>query len=148
MRFYFAGAYERRTELARYADQLEAAGLGAEVHSRWLTSDQSEADTGFSAGQLDDMAVVRAAWEYGLRDLVDLTGCDAIVSFTGQGERGGRHVEHGFAMDMLITEGRMRRLIVVGPREHVFHCHPQTEVFPDFARFLEAEIYIYLGRQG
>ncbi len=148
MRFYFAGAYARRAELARYADELEAAGFGAEVHSRWLTSDQSGADAGFSVGQLDDAATVQAAWKYGEQDLIDLTVCEAIVSFTGEGERGGRHVEHGFAMDMLITDGQMRRLIVVGPREHVFHCHPATEVFPNFARFLEHEIYTYLGRQG
>lgn len=150
MRYYFAGAYERRAELAAYADQLEAAGIGAEVWSRWLTDPQEGLGAGFSAGQLDDPKQAAVAWKYGERDLIDLTGCEAIVSFTGQSERGGRHVEHGVALDMRIGSHPRMRLIVIGPREHVFHCHPMTEVYDDFDLFLQQEIdnYFWLNREA
>ena len=36
-------------------------------------------------------------------------------------------------------EGPPPRLIVVGPRENIFHCHPATEVYPDFGAFLAHE---------
>lgn len=139
MRYYFAGAYARRAELAEYATRLHGARIGASVLSRWLTQDQTGEDAGFSAGNLESPAVVVRAWTYAERDLEDLDMCDAIVSFTGEGERGGRHVEHGYALALrgLIDEMRM---VIVGPREHVFHCHPQTEVYPDFESFLANEV--------
>ena len=58
-----------------------------------------------------------------------------LVSFTGDGGggKGGRHVEHGYAMAL------GKRIVVVGPREHVFHTDPATEVYADWASFLTAE---------
>jgi hypothetical protein len=44
MRYYFAGAYERRAELKAYAERLHAARIGAMVLSRWLTQDQTGED--------------------------------------------------------------------------------------------------------
>jgi len=150
MRYYFAGAYARRAELARRADEMEAAGIGAEVHSRWLTDPQEAADAGFSADHLTDAGRVARAWQFAERDLIDLTSCEAIVSFTGEGARGGRHVEHGVALDMRIGSHPRMRLIVVGPREHVFHCHPMTEQYDNFGLFLQSEIdnYLFLNREG
>jgi hypothetical protein len=139
MRYYFAGAYVRRAELKACAKFLTEAGIGASVVSRWLMQDQTGEDVGFSAGNLGSPAAVARAWAYGERDLEDLDMCQVIVSFTGQGERGGRHVEHGYALALrgLIDEMRM---VIVGPREHVFHCHPDTEVYADFEEFLNHEI--------
>lgn len=141
-RFYFAGAYARRAELEQRAIEFEAAGLG-EVMSRWLLDPQESVDTGLSAGQLETPEQVAAAWRWGQQDIDDLTGSDAIVSFTGHGERGGRHVEHGMAMALHaemrgVTSGGFR-LIVVGPREHVFHCHPATEVYATWDEFIQHE---------
>lgn len=150
MRYYFAGAYARRLKLAEYAEDLTGAGIGAVVTSRWLTDPQEAADAGFSADYLTDTDRVQRAWKYGERDLIDLTGSEAIVSFTGEGTRGGRHVEHGLAIDMRIGTHPQMRLIVVGPLEHVFHCHPKTEVFADFEAFLAYEIdrYLHTNREG
>jgi hypothetical protein len=146
MRYYFAGAYARRAELVARAAELKFGPAGAEVVSRWLFSAQEGEDAGFSAGGLSDPYTIKLAWEYGQRDIEDLTKADAIVSFTGEGTRGGRHVEHGVAMAYpWVMAGRANpiRLVIVGPREHVFHCHPATEVYPDWAAFLAHEIEQY-----
>ncbi len=137
MRYYFAGAYARRTELAERAAELLRALPGSAVTSSWLVADQAEADNGFSVGSLVGDAVGQA-WAYGETDLADLNAATCIVSFTGQGARGGRHVEHGYAIAM--RETGVMRLVVVGEREHVFHCHPATEVYADFAAFLNHEV--------
>lgn len=145
MRYYFAGAYQRRAELAAHAALLQAAVPGTIVVSRWLFLDQTGEDAGFTADGLATPGAVTRAWAYAQRDLEDLGVCDAIVSFTGLGMRGGRHIEHGMMLDRVISDGwdgsmeRIPRLIVVGPREHVFHCHPATEVYADFEAFLNAE---------
>lgn len=147
MRYYFAGAYARRAELKAYADRLHGARIGAFVLSRWLTHECGEADAGFSAPNLGSPAATAAAWTHGQRDLEDLSECHAIVSFTGEGTRGGRHIEHGVAISYhdnhpwdLSQRTEPIRLVIVGPREHVFHCHPATEVFGDFDAFLRHEI--------
>lgn len=141
--FYFAGAYSRRAELERYADEFVGLQLGF-VASTWLTDPQDGLDAGFSADGLTTPETVAAAWKYGRRDIDDLSRSSAIVSFTGEGARGGRHIEHGWAMAWAMTMGSDTsrdgmRLIVVGPREHVFHCHPDTEVYPDFRAFVQHE---------
>jgi hypothetical protein len=143
MRYYFAGAYERRAELKAYAERLHAARIGAMVLSRWLTQDQTGEDAGFKVGGMETESARSAAWSYGRRDLEDLSCAQVIVSFTGEGTRGGRHVEHGYAMALSDSDDPRvwrPRLVVVGPREHVFHCHPATEVYPDFEAFLNHEI--------
>lgn len=145
MRYYFAGAYARRDELAAYADQLFEMLFGADrVTSRWLFDPQEGHDAGFSAEGLTNPETIKLAWHYGQRDMEDIRSARAIVSFTGEGSRGGRHVEHGIGLllnDLRPITGY--RLIVVGPREHVFHCHPATEVYPDWAAFLAHEIEQY-----
>jgi hypothetical protein len=149
MRYYFAGAYARRAELDKCAGWLLTEVPSARVVSRWLTDPQEGLDAGFSAGGLEAPEAVSKAWEYGRRDIEDLSGADAIVSFTGEGARGGRHIEHGVALDYVMSDGwdgsreEPFRLVVVGPREHVFHCHPATEVYPDWAAFLVHEIEQY-----
>lgn len=137
MIFYFAGAYERQAELRRYRDEFQAA-TGHTVSSRWLNNSEGA----YTAADFNDNP--GDCWENGLRDVEDLIRSTAIVSFTGQGSRGGRHVEHGMAMALNWgTEelaGGDFRLIVVGPREVIFHAHPDTEVYPDFPAFLAHEI--------
>jgi hypothetical protein len=148
MRYYFAGAYARRAELDKCAGWLLTEVPSARVVSRWLTDPQEGLDAGFSAGGLETPEAASKAWEYGQRDIEDLSGADAIVSFTGEGTRGGRHIEHGWALAWHMTVGgnpdRLGvRMIVVGPREHVFHCHPATEVYRYFDAFLAHEIEQY-----
>lgn len=143
MRYYFAAAYHRHAEMTRNADMLKAA-TGAEVVSRWHREVTPGLDAGFDADFL--AANPGVAWEHGRRDLEDLSVAGAIVSFTdGQPARGGRHVEHGAAIVIhdehpwLGCGPDALRLVVVGPREHVFHCHPDTEVYADFDAFMRHE---------
>ena len=147
MRYYFAGAYARRAELDRYAGWLLTEVPGALVTSRWLTQNISDEDAGYSADGLIDKADIERAWECGQTDLEDLSESDAIVSFTGEGGRGGRHIEHGVAISYydnhpwdLSKRTAPMRLIVIGLREHVSHCHPATEQFDSWETFLTHEI--------
>lgn len=45
--------------------------------------------------------------------------------------RGGRHVEFGVAV------ASCKRLVVIGPRENIFHHLPRVEVFPTLGEWLE-----------
>jgi hypothetical protein len=149
VRYYFAAAYGRHAEMTRNADVLEAA-IDAHVMSTWHREVTPGLDESFDAAYL--AAHPREAWEHGKRDLEDLACADAIVSFTdGVPARGGRHVEHGVAIGYRVwdpdyTDTGPARLIVVGPREHVFHCHPATEVYAGFAVFLQHEIADHIAR--
>ena len=117
---YLAARYGRRQELAAYARLLQAAGH--RVTARWLTGVH---DT--SAGMSDEDAA--------LEDLIDVERADVLISFTEEGDvpgraRGGRHVEFGWAL------ARGKRLIVLGPRENIFHHHPRVEVVSGYVELL------------
>lgn len=60
-------------------------------------------------------------------DLDDVRSASVCIAFTespGQAQgRGGRHTELGIALAMGL------RVILIGPREHVFHCLPDIEQF-------------------
>jgi hypothetical protein len=150
MRYYFAAAYQRHREMQRNADILTMA-TGAEVVSSWHREVTPGLDASFDAAYL--AAHPAEVWEHGKRDLNDLRTADAIVSFTdGKPARGGRHVEYGWATlahdahPWLDGSDQPMRLIVVGPREHVFHCHPDTEIYEYFGAFLQHEITEHLTR--
>ena len=125
MRVYLAARYSRIDELAVYAGQLR--GAGHEVTSRWLLGGHWVGDGGLGT------AVVSA---YALEDYFDLSAADTVVSFTeGPGTgvtRGGRHVEFGMAVAL------GKRLLVVGPRETIFHTLPQVQHFEDWGGALAA----------
>jgi hypothetical protein len=57
-----------------------------------------------------------------------------MISFTydQDSSRGGRHVEFGYAL------GIRKRVILVGPRQHVFHCLPEVEHYPSWPRLVMA----------
>jgi len=143
--YYFAARYSRNAELRRYRDELLAELPNATVTSRWIDQHGGEVTTSFTPEALaDDPAT---CWKYGQADLEDLAAAGAIVSFTGDGGggKGGRHVEHGIGIayvdngPWLTPNAALFRLILVGPREHIFHCHPATEVFATWDDFLAAE---------
>lgn len=113
---YLAARYSRREELLPHKAALEAAGW--EVTSRWLLGNHQ--------AQNDDLHPGAAAERFGLEDLDDLMRAGVLVHFTepprqSSTSRGGRHVEHGYALAM------GKRIIIVGPRENVFHCVGDTE---------------------
>lgn len=118
---YLAGRYARRDELRAAADDLQ--GLGYEVTSRWLYVDASIPGRQLvGSGRPSEIATM---------DLFDVRRASTCIAFTEPSEgpqgRGGRHVELGIALAL------QRRVILVGPREHVFHCLPGLEQYEDWA---------------
>ena len=121
-KFYLASAYIRRDELREYAKVIEK--YGAEVTSRWLHGTHGMAPVTDTSPEADFQ---RARFAY--EDLEDIRAADTLLSFTGEGGRGGRQVEFGFA----ISEHKI--LVLVGPREHVFHYLPTVIQFDTFQEF-------------
>ena len=146
--YYFAARYSRNPELREYRDQLVAAIPGARVTSRWIDCHPDVVgglEQSFTPEAL--AADPEGCWQFGQHDLEDLSAAEAIVSFTGNGGggKGGRHIEHGIALcyadngPWLTPNVANFRVIVVGPREHIFHCHPATEVYATWVEFLGHE---------
>jgi hypothetical protein len=108
-RIYIAARYGRRAQANALRVVLER--IGHVVTARWVTGDHQGAED------------ARAA----LEDIQDLDAADTLVALSETGEvpgqaRGGRHVEFGYAL----AQGK--RVIVLGPRENVFHHLPGVEV--------------------
>lgn len=141
--YYFAARYSRHVELRGYRDQLIAAVPGAQVTSRWIDLHNGELEASYTPEVLN--AKPNECWRHGQSDIEDLAAAEAIVSFTGDGGggKGGRHIEHGIAISYADNAPLLAgsfRLIVVGPREHIFHCHPATEVYASWLEFLDYEV--------
>jgi hypothetical protein len=124
---YLAARYSRREELCSYRALLEASGI--EVTSRWLNGNHQISDDGLSAQAKEEERT-----RFALEDWEDLMRADVCISFTetprSSNSRGGRHVEFGGAL--AVGNG----VIVVGPRENVFHCLPEVHVFDEFWKAL------------
>lgn len=119
---YLAARYSRHPEMRSVRDWLERRGFT--VTSRWIDLHGGQHETSFSADALNSDP--ESCAKIALDDLDDLREADVVISFTGGGGKGGRHAEFGAAAEA------GKRLIVVGPREHVFHTLPQVEHFPDW----------------
>ena len=124
MLIYLAARYSRLEELDRYASDLR--NMGHRVDARWLLGNH----------QIGTAKDVEAAIEsvpmegqpFALDDLEDLFRADMLIAFSetprsGLTNRGGRHVEFGAALAW------DKQIIVVGPRENVFHTLPQVRHF-------------------
>lgn len=126
MKIYLAARYSRAAELRGYRDFFQARGIT--VTSRWLDGGHTLDDRGLS---IEAEASERT--RFALEDWSDLMAANVVISFTEQprssNSRGGRHVEFGGAL------AAKKKCIVIGPRENVFHCLPQVEVFRDWAEF-------------
>ena len=103
---------------------------GHEVTSRWINLRDGDYPE-YSAETLNSDPQSFSA--YAETDIADIHAADTIVSFTGGGGKGGRHVEFGLGIAL------GKRLVVIGPREHVFHTLPQVEQYPDLESFLLEE---------
>lgn len=116
-RVYLAARYSRFRELQGYRDELRA--MGFDVRARWVDGEHE---------MVDGIATEKESRMFAIDDLTDLRGADIVVSFTEEPgapgrQRGGRHVEFGVAL----AEGK--HLVVVGPRENVFHYLDQVWAF-------------------
>lgn len=130
---YIAGRYDRREEMAGYAQELRDKGFI--VDCRWLLG-LHQLHTGSEKVDIDshpEHGVTLEAAPFAQDDYEDLKKSDTIVLFSERPEshskRGGRHVEFGMALAW------GHRLIVIGPRENVFHCLPEVERFDTWREF-------------
>jgi|SRR5215217_3609997 len=122
VKIYLAAKYARREEMEEIALLLMNAH-GYDITARWVFGGE-EGKTN------EDIAVF---------DLEDVASADTVLNFTEHPNMyttGGRHVEFGYA----IATGK--RLVVIGPRENVFHSFPTVEQFDTLNDWLRAEIGI------
>lgn len=118
---------------ARYSRRLEAVGIAAglrwaghTVTARWLLGKHELPGGGEPVPERD----------WAVEDLRDIDVSNVLVSLTeapgvGGRARGGRHVEFGYA----IGTGHCR-LILLGPRENVFHHLAPVEQVDDVPALL------------
>lgn len=128
---YLASRYSRHDEMQGVRTVLETL-CGVTVTSRWIDLHGGSAPESRTADQLH--ADTQGSSVYAIHDLQDLMASDTVISFTdgSNSSKGGRHVEFGYAL----AEGK--RIILVGPRENVFHTLPEVEWFPDWSRLVMA----------
>ena len=142
MRVYLAARYGRLEELQGYRDELVSAGH--EVVARWVNGNHRwSSEQQWEEAQLGNPTTdsVSFAWD----DVDDINTADTVISFTelpNSGySRGGRHVEFGYALGMnhaaLLTLGVLKRMVIIGPRENVFHNLPGIEVYGSWGEFIE-----------
>lgn len=131
IRYYFASRYSNNKLMREYRDILEKTVLNCEVTSRWIDQHGGMLLNSLVSEKLNSYP--DECWEYGQKDLDDIDEENVVVSFTGEGGKGGRHVEYGYGL------ATGKRMIIVGSRENVFHTHPHVEHYYTFEEFLEHE---------
>jgi hypothetical protein len=135
IRYYLASTFDRNEEMRKYRDILEERVPNCEVTSRWIDihPDIVGADKLLTRQELN---INPAAYEdFARHDLQDISNASAIINFTsGRGYgKGGRHIEFGYAYAL------GKRMVIVGPRENVFHTLPDVEKYDTFEEFLKYE---------
>ncbi len=122
MIIYIAAPYPCREEAQRWAKLLTEAGHL--VTARWVTNE------GEDSKDPNDQAY------YAKIDMEDIESAYSLVLMTGyRGDRswtGGRHWEAGYAY------AKERRIIVVGPRESVFHHIPSVQQYDTIEEMIDA----------
>ena len=116
---YVAARFERQAEARALAEELRRAGYL--TRCRWLYA------TGPALGNAETSELQARS------DLNDLDGADVYLLLSDEVlGRGGKDFEGGYAF------ARGKRLVVVGPRAHVFHYLPGVHWLRDVAtlRFL------------
>ena len=126
--YYLAARFSRHDEMRGVRDVLTT--LGHTVTSRWI--DLHGGDQLESAAQEVLNTDPGSVAHFGEHDLLDIQLADVLLSFTSAdgGGKGGRHVEHGYALGYGIP------VVVIGPRENIFHTLPEIQHFPDWSRFV------------
>lgn len=135
MKIYLAAKFERREELMGISFILSRNGFP--VVSRWVdgTHERQFKELSGQFGRSTEADIWFQAKVAG-EDIDDISSADMIVLFTEKPysklDRGGRHTEFG------IARGLKKILVVVGPRENVFHYTPDVYVFSNFENFIQA----------
>lgn len=127
MKIYIAARFSKRPEANQLAREL--MDVGHAITSRWVKPDSDHVTpTGLSKQAAD-----AERQRFALEDLEDVIACDCCVSLMEEprnNSRGGRHVEFGIAV------GLKKKLVIIGPRETVFHHLPEVEHYDTVEDFL------------
>ena len=139
MRIYLASRYSRLEELNVYAGQLREAGF--EVTSRWLL-DTHQVE-GAEVADVPETSVPMEVQATAQEDYEDVLRAQLVISFTEKprshiGGHGGRHVEFGMALAW------GKHVLIVGPRENVFHTLPEVQHFAQWG----PEVIAAIGELG
>lgn len=129
MNIYIAARFSRRHEAHALAKELTKRGH--HIASRWVRPD---ADHVLPTG-LSREAAAAERRRFAEEDFDDVVAADCMVSLMEEprnNSRGGRHVE--FGMGYVLGH----RMIIIGPRETVFHHLREVEHFASIEDFLES----------
>lgn len=125
---YLAADFSRQEEMGRYRDILE--GLGHTITSSWLDNLDKTEGVGINGIPITNENLACLA-NYANIDISDIRNSDIVILFTtGKLTRGGRQTEFG------IARAWQKQLVIVGPREHVFHCLPEIQQYPTWHSFV------------
>lgn len=126
MKVYLAAGFSKKEIIADRTRELRE--LGVEVTSTWPW------ETASAASNLGDVSNEYSK-ENAFRDIQEIREADTLILFTQDPTipfvRGGRMHEAGYA------HGLGHRIIVVGPRENIFHYLENVEVYSDWENFKE-----------
>ncbi len=112
-RVYLAASYPRHAEMKQLRDRLREAGV--EVTSRWIDMHSGQAPD--AANRWWSRAISPGA--FARADVEDVLFADVFVIISGgPSTSGGRHFKTGLAY------AHGKRIVLIGPRENVFHCLP------------------------
>lgn len=127
MMVYIAARFSRRPAAHALAKALQYRGHT--ITSRWVMPDADHVLPAGLSAQAADAERARFARE----DVDDMWAADTCVSLMEEPRsngRGGRHVEFGFLL------ARGARMVIIGPRETVFHHLPNVEHYVSVAAYL------------
>lgn len=128
MRIYLAARYDQHGLMLVYAGKLESAGH--QVTSRWIRQATGDMPDGCTVELMNQRPSECAP--HAQTDMDDIRRSNVLVCFTEwPSSTGGRHVEFGYALALGI------RIVIVGPREHIFHTIPQVEHYSTREKFEE-----------
>ncbi len=123
MNIYLASKYSRMEELRSYRAELQA--LGHTVTSRWLDGNHEASD------ESDPTNADLVRWA--LEDIEDIHASDLLICFTGGEKSTGRNIEFG----IMLASNALGAVMIVGPRESVFHHLPKVGHCDTWADALE-----------
>ena len=132
---YLSAPFARREELLAYAEEL--AREGHNITSQWIHGDAYlipwEHRQHWTSDLGTDDEVDPHAQPIALQDYTDLLNANTIVFFSEKPSepqpRGSRHVEFGIALQ------RDMEILVIGPRENLFHTMPGVRHWATWSDF-------------
>lgn len=134
MKVYLAGPY--KPEIIAFFREFEGElnEIGIETTSTWYRRDgTSIIRPETKKGSIEELQVLSL---HGQIDLFEVAQADTIVvamCAPGEYHTGGRHVETGYSLVSSLSNGRPKRVFVVGaPKENIFHHLPGVIHLPDW----------------